>query len=408
MLHSATRFLLGCACTSIAVHAQAFDPLQYVDQLIGASNGGNVFPGASLPYGMAKAVADTNSQSNQGGFTLDGSPISGFSMMHDSGTGGQPSLGNFPLFPYKACNGSDIDGCNFPKKERVRYGGFQNNSVVAKPGFFGVTLDTGIKTEMTTAHHTALFKFTFPSDSDKPLILQDLSDLSDSRQDNGTINVDASTGRITGSARYLPSFGSGNYVLYFCTDFKGGQMIENGIFVNSRASSDVKNLTISRSINNYPLPGGAFVRFADASSPVLARVATSFKSSDQACANAEAEIPGYDFDSLTAAATEEWRAKLSSIQVSTAGVDKSYLINFYSSMYRIMINPQNYTGENPLWSSDEPYFDSFYCIWDLWRSQLPFLTLIDPHAVSQMVRSLIDTYKHLGWLPDWCVFCHPT
>ena len=27
-----------------------FDPLQYVDQLIGTSNGGNVFAGATLPY----------------------------------------------------------------------------------------------------------------------------------------------------------------------------------------------------------------------------------------------------------------------------------------------------------------------------------------------------------------------
>lgn len=25
-----------------------------------------------------------------------------------------------------------------------------------------------------------------------------------------------------------------------------------------------------------------------------------------------------------------------------------------------MINPQDYTGENPLWESSEPYFDSFY------------------------------------------------
>jgi hypothetical protein len=25
-----------------------------------------------------------------------------------------------------------------------------------------------------------------------------------------------------------------------------------------------------------------------------------------------------------------------------------------------MINPQDYTGENPLWQSSEPYFDSFY------------------------------------------------
>ena len=51
------------------------------------SSTGNVFPGATLPYGLAKAVADTDSGSNQGGFTLDGSNITGFSSMHDSGTG---------------------------------------------------------------------------------------------------------------------------------------------------------------------------------------------------------------------------------------------------------------------------------------------------------------------------------
>nr|POE72447.1 putative secreted glycosidase [Quercus suber] len=48
---------------------------------------GDVFPGATLPYGMAKAVADTDSDFAQGGFTTDGANITGFSSMHDSGTG---------------------------------------------------------------------------------------------------------------------------------------------------------------------------------------------------------------------------------------------------------------------------------------------------------------------------------
>lgn len=39
-------------------------------------------------------------------------------------------------------------------------------------------------------------------------------------------------------------------------------------------------------------------------------------------------------------------------------------------------------------------------IWDAFRSQLPFLTIIDPSTLSEMVRSLVDTYVHLGWLPD--------
>lgn len=353
--------LLGLALSD----SPTFDPLIYVDPLIGASNGGNVFPGASLPYGMAKAVADTNSGSNQGGFTLDGTNVTGFSMMHDSGTGGSPSLGNFPLFAYTSCPGGDVDQCVFPKKGRARFGAFGNDSVSAKPGAFGITLNSGIRADMTTTQHTALFKFTFPSTGAdgqpaQPLILQDLSDLADSRQDNATVSVDGQSGRITGSARFLPSFGSGNFVLYFCTDFSGADVLDNGIFADSRASTAVKDLQISRSINGYPLPGGAFVRFKTANAPILARVATSFISSEQACSHAEAEIPDFDYDTVAAAATDAWREKLSPITVSTAGVDQSFVTNFYSGIYRTMINPQNYTGENPLWSSTEPYFDSFY------------------------------------------------
>jgi putative alpha-1,2-mannosidase len=342
-----------------------FDPLAYVDPLIGASNGGNVFAGASLPYGMAKAVADTNSGSRQGGFTLDGSPVTGFSMMHDSGTGGSPSLGNFALFAYTNCPDGDINRCAFPKKDRAAFGRFSDSSVSAKPGTFGITLDTGVRAEMTTTHHASLFSFSFPSlgaDSEpaQPLILQDLTDLADSRQDNATVAVDPATGRITGSARFLPSFGTGSFLLHFCTDFSGADIVDTGIFVDSRASTEVQDLTISRSINGYPLPGGAFVRFNSAAEPILVRTATSFISAARACEHAEEEIPDFDFAAVSEAATDAWRAKMSPIRVSTNNVDGSMLTNFYSGIYRTMINPQNYTGENPLWSSGEPYFDSFY------------------------------------------------
>jgi predicted alpha-1,2-mannosidase len=386
----------------IAQEAQALDPLHYVDQLIGASNGGNIFPGATLPYGMAKAVADTSSGSNQGGFTLDGAPVTGFSVLHDSGTGGAPSLGNFPLFPYNQCEGGDVNNCAFPKKTRTNFGKFANESVQAAPGFFGITLQSGPQVEMTATHHAALFRFTFKGAAagDKPLILQDLSDLSDSRQDDGVIKVDPETGRITGNAVFVASFSQGKYQPFFCTDFHGAEIADSGIYADSRASTDVHELKISRSINGYPLPGGAFVRFASGERPVYARVGLSFISSEQACANAESEIPNYDFNKHVHDAQDAWRAKLSPIMVDPTGVDQSFVRNFYSGIYRTMVNPQNYTGENPYWNDGEPYFDSFYCIWDLFRSQFPFLTILDPAAVAQMVRSLISTYEHDGWLPD--------
>ncbi|KAK7754330.1 hypothetical protein SLS62_003623 [Diatrype stigma] len=363
---SVARLFCGLLSTVAISTVTAIDPLQYVDQLIGSSNGGNIFAGATVPYGVAKAVADTNSGSNQGGFTLDGSPITGFSVLHDSGTGGSPSLGNFPLFPYSSCPGDDIDRCDFPKKTRVNHGSFNDTSVEARPGYFGITLNTGVEAEMTTTHHAALFRFTFPAtdgegNASRPLILQDLSDLQDSREDNGTVAVDSETGRITGSGRFRSSFSKGYYSAYFCTDFSGPAIRDNGVFVNSRASTDVKNLTVSRGINGYPLPAGGFVRFESADAPVLARVGVSFISAAQACASAEREIPDYDFDAVAQAASDAWAAKLGAISISTGGgVDASLATNFYSGIYRTMVNPQNYTGENPLWDNGEPYFDSFY------------------------------------------------
>ncbi|KAH6653020.1 glycoside hydrolase family 92 protein [Truncatella angustata] len=387
----------------------AFNPLTYVDSLIGTANEGNVFAGATLPYGIAKAVADTNSTSRQGGFTLDGSPVTGFSAFHDSGTGGSPSLGNFPLFAYAQCPQDDINQCSFPKKDRAAKGFFSNSSVISRPGYFAITLASNIMAEMTTTHSAALFRFTFPGSGNGngsyPLILQDLTDLSDSRQDNGTVSIDAQTGRIIGGAVFKPSFGKGTYEAFFCTDFQGPAIQDTGVFVNSRATTSVKDLTISTGINGYPLPGGAFVRFETVNTPILARVGVSFISSAKACANAEAEIPEFNFDNVAEAASDAWRDKLSPITVTPGpGVDEALITSFYSGIYRTMVNPQNYTGENPFWDSGEPYFDSFYCLWDSFRSQLPFLTVLDPAAVSQMIRSLIDTYRVEGWLPD----CHMT
>jgi predicted alpha-1,2-mannosidase len=350
---------------------------------------------------MAKAVADVDSGSNQGGFTTENGNVTGFSTMHDSGTGGSPSLGNFAFFPYSACPGDDINRCAFPKKERkIPY---VNGSVVARPGYFAITLSSGVKAEMTTTQHTSLFRFKFAPSSNgtSPLLLLDLTDLADSRQDNASISVDADTGRMKGSARFSPSFGSGTWTGYFCADFKGSDMRDAGIFSNSRASADVKDLTISRSINGSPLPGGGFIRFnTSPSEGLLARIAVSLISSEQACRSAELETPDFDFEKTYQTAQEAWRGKLSPISINSTGVDPSMVTNFYSGIYRTMVNPQSYTGENPLWISTDFYFDSFYCLWDSFRSQLPFLTIIDPASLTQMVRSLIDTYEHEGWLPD--------
>ena len=308
------------------------------------------------------------------------------------------------------CPDDELNQCEFPKTnrkvERI------NGSVEASPGYFAVSLNTSIRAEMTTTNHTALYRFNFPSNRTlkrtntaplpySPVILADLTDIADSRTD-AKIKVDQKTGRITGNGTFGPSFGIGTYDLHFCADFKGAEIRDAGVWINNRAGNSSDYLVLAEDGNNDPpLPGGAYVRFhKPESNQIMARVGLSFFSTDQACRNAEKEIADWDFARVRDDAEEAWRSKLGVISVKDGGVDLPLKRIFWSGLYRSFISPQDYTGENPLWESDEPYFDSYYCIWDSFRSTHPLLTLMDPHAQALMVRSLLDIYKHEGKLPD--------
>ncbi|RAR11617.1 glycoside hydrolase family 92 protein [Stemphylium lycopersici] len=402
-----TQIATLSATISQARRIEDHDVLNWVDPLIGSENGGNVFAGATLPYGMVKAVADVDG-ANTGGFSTDGSNITGFSALHDSGTGGNPSLGNFPIFP-QICSAEDINTCKYPIAARAMP--YQNDSIDARPGYFGVSLENGIHADMAVSEHAALFRFDFSQASvsnlsSDPLIMLDLTDLWQSRQ-NASISIEASDGieggRMKGNGTFLPSFGAGSYMAYFCLDLSGGTVKNSGVWVNDRAGTEPKELYVTRGFNLFYLQAGGFIRFkGPLPGPILVRMGLSFISTGQACQNAEREIPGphYDFDGLVTSAEDAWREKLAPISIEPGDVEESMQVNFWSAVYRTMISPQNYTGENPHWQSDEPYYDSFYCLWDMWRVQLPFLTVLDPMTMSTIVRSLLDTYKHRGWLPD--------
>lgn len=358
---------------------------------------------------MAKAVADVTSD-NQGGYASNGSPVTGFSHMHDSGTGGASSLANFPIFVHPGCTGDEVNGCVFPKTQRSVE--VVDGSVSARPGYFTIGLESGIKAEITAANHTALYSFTFHGNATgkavvdgplSPLFIVDLTDLPDTRL-SGSAAVEPETGRMTGNGTFEPSFGTGEYTLHFCADFAPGTPIrDTGVFVNNRAGNQAKSIVMGRDNNNPPLPAGAYTWFDEVTegTTITVRVGLSFKSVDQACTNAETEIPNFSFSDTLATAEEVWKEKLSVISIDATGLNDNDLQTiFWSGVYRAMLSPQDYTGENYLWESDEPYYDSWYCIWDSFRSIHPFITLVDPYSQTLMIRSLIDIYRHEGWLPD--------
>jgi predicted alpha-1,2-mannosidase len=87
-------------------------------------------------------------------------------------------------------------------------------------------------------------------------------------------------------------------------------------------------------------------------------------------------------------------------KLNLSGETDSQRRQLYTAMYHIMLMPTDRTGENPDWKSSEPYYDDYYAIWDTYRSSSPLLTLISPSRQRDIVRSLIDIYRHTGYMPD--------
>lgn len=51
-------------------------------------------------------------------------------------------------------------------------------------------------------------------------------------------------------------------------------------------------------------------------------------------------------------------------KITTTDTDETKLNQLYTSLYFMHLLPTNKTGENPLWKSEEPYFDDIYTFWD--------------------------------------------
>lgn len=238
---------------------------------------------------------------------------------------GNPSLGNFPLFP-QYCPENDLNNCNFPIATRATH--YLNESVFASPGYFALIMENGGRAEMTTVQDAALYHFNFPvqglsnGSAFNPLIMLDLTDPWANRQ-NASISLDETTGRMKGNGIFLPSFGAGSYILHFRVDFAGASILDSGVWINNRAATEPKELFVTRGFNLFYLQASGFVRFqGPLSGNLSARVGVSFVSADKACKSAEDEIPGlvYYFVGIKSEAEEAWRQKLAPILIEAGGV----------------------------------------------------------------------------------------
>lgn len=142
----------------VTVAAQEARLSDYVDPRIGSEGLGRVFIGPSCPYGMVKPSPDCTVHPNSGWLPMP-EQVNGFSQVHVSGTGGGPKYGNILVMPF----GKGMDQLNhidYRKDETIRL------------GYYATEFQrTGIYTEITTAPRASFYRFTYPEDSLKSLLV---------------------------------------------------------------------------------------------------------------------------------------------------------------------------------------------------------------------------------------------
>jgi predicted alpha-1,2-mannosidase len=371
-----------------AAHAQY---AKLVDPFLGASGGGNVFPGPVVPFGEIKPGPDMTAPAGHdpnAGWNASYN-IRGFSQTHVSGTGGGAKYGNILVTPTTGAP-SPLDSASPRADER------------ASAGHYSVTLTRyNIGVDITAARRSAIYRFHYPKGAPANLLV-DVSHFLVSGMKTGEYQVltasevsilspteIAGSTSISGGWNKQPT----PYTVYFYARLSA-PAASWGTWLDDQLTPGSKSAHAASGSSS-----GAWLTFAGAGDrPVLMKIGISFISIAQARQNLAAEIPGFDFDAVHSAALAQWDKALGNVELKGETPEQAQI--FYTALYHTMLMPTDRTGENPLWKSSEPYYDDYYAIWDIFRSSSPLLLLIAPERETQIVRALVDLYRHEGWLPD--------
>ena len=133
------------------------------------------------------------------------------------------------------------------------------------------------------------------------------------------------------------------------------------------------------------------------------QIGVSLISLEQARRNLEAEIGGKSFDEVVAGTEAEWEKYFGRIEIDAPEDVRTI---FYTGLYHTLLYPRQIDEQGRYYSAfDDKIHDgtmyNCYSLWDTYRAEHPWLTLIAPERVDGMMQSLLDMYREGGWLPKW-------
>ena len=379
-------------------------PLAYVNPLIGTGAlpedlplgdgfaGGNVFPGASYPHGMVQWSPDNAFA--PGGYRYNESLVRGFSLTHFSGRGCN-AYEDFPFMPTVGQIGtSPATTYNYAEH-------FSHDNEVATSGYYRVHLDEkNIQVALTVTARTGFGQFTYPSSKESALLINAGGSATGDAHDGTGVQI-VGDNQVVGSASSGSFCGQGNaYKVYFAAVFdtpfsSSGTWNGDTVTAGSRTSNGSH--------------AGAFLYFdTTGKQTVQVKVGISFVSIANARANLQQENPGWDFQAVHKQAEAAWGGHLGQIAITGGTGDQKTI--FYTALYHTLFHPNIFSDVNGQYMGFDDKVHTArgytqyenYPGWDMYRSLIGLLALLEPRETGDMLQSLVaDAQQGGGALPRW-------
>ncbi len=310
----------GARAAGAAANSAAYTS---VDPFIGTGGEGHTFPGAVVPFGMIQLSPDTQIKPRNeafgwaAGYRYEDHTIVGFSHTHFSGTG-HSDLGDVLLMPIAGVvrlerGAADQPGSGYTSR-------FTHEGEIAQPGYYAVTLeDYNIRVELTASARVGVHRYSFPPNQSAHVLI----DLRTSMYDypgkvlwsrlrllpDGTVTGFRETrGWAPGRQLYFAMRCSRAISAHQFTD------TEQGVLYKGFAPPGDKDPRQRAQIEGRQLV--AALDFADAAGgQLIVKVAISAVSEDNAIANLETDLPGWDFDAVRRDARAQWTQALGAVEV---------------------------------------------------------------------------------------------
>jgi predicted alpha-1,2-mannosidase len=411
------------ASTASATEITAFDA---VNQFIGTeldttqnkSNDayGNTYPGGSVPFGMVQPSPTTykanDGNGEKGGYEYTASLIRGFGMTRYSGTGCTGRYGGyeFPTVPYSGALTGGVLPASPATNVKDYFLPFSHANEQSEPGYYGVTLDNGVETELTATDRTGVNRYDFPASGDSSLIL-DVSG-ANNRTFGSEVTIDPATRTVSGWMYGTDVCDVGNYYrAYFSTtydqDFASYGTWTDGVM--TAGSTHAIKSTDDTSVD-YRHKNGAWLTFKQGAN-VVAKTGFSYTSVANAALNRDTEVGSAGFTTVKNNARTLWKKALDTVDADGGTTEQR--TKFYTALYHAFGNPNvredvngQYVGFDGLTHTVEPGHHFYRNInyagsgWDSYRSQVQLIALTYPQVANDINRSIVLLTQQRGsWAP---------